>query len=335
MSLSWRRKAQVTKMKRRCFSILFIFIAFMAPTQGALVQAAAPNQSSRREVAVTFDDLPSYGGLAQMRSVTTRLLKLVTMNNVPAVGFVNEDKLHVRGEEDARTALLQMWLDAGLELGNHTFSHINIDRVPLAVYQEDVIRGEPVTRRLLRAKGMTLRYFRHPMLHTGPTLEYKKALDAFLAARGYTVAPVTIDNNDFMFALVFTDAKAREDKEAMKRIGDAYIPYMEKMFEFFEKLSVETLGYEVKQTLLLHANEINADYFAELVQMMKRRGYAFITLQEALRDKAYGLPDAPNKLGVSWIHRWRQAKGLEMKAEPKEPDFVTRLFNDSLKRQGR
>lgn len=322
-------------MKRRGLFILFVFLALTAPARVTLPQAGAANQSSRREVAVTFDDLPSYGGLSQMRSVTTRLLKQVALNKVPAVGFVNEEKLHVRGEEDARTALLQMWLDAGLELGNHTFSHINIDRVPLAVYEEDVIRGEPVTRKLLREKGMTLRYFRHPMLHTGPTLEYKKALDAFLAARGYTIAPVTIDNNDFMFASVFIEAKARRDKEAMKRVGDSYIPYMEKMFEFFEKLSVETLGYEVKQTLLLHANEINADYFGDLVQMMKRRGYAFIRLQDALKDKAYGLPDAQNKLGVSWIHRWRQAKGLETRAEPKEPDFVTDLFYEALKKQRR
>ena len=196
-----------------------------------------------------------------------------------------------------------MWLDAGLELGNHTFSHINMDRVSLVAYEEDVIRGEPVTRKLMGEKGMKLRYFRHPMLHTGPTLQYKKALDAFLAEHGYTVAPVTLDNNDFMFALVYDQARARGDKATMKRVADAYIPYMEKMFDSFEKLSVETLGYEVKQTLLLHANEINADYFADLVQMMKRRGYAFITLQDALKDRAYSLPDAQNKLGLSWIHR--------------------------------
>lgn len=316
-------------------SVLLCLMPLASPVSGATRQGPAVDQGFRREVAVTFDDLPSYGGLAQMRSVTQRLLKLITLDKVPAVGFVNEQKLQVRGEEDARTALLRMWLDAGLELGNHTFSHINIDHVSIVAYEEDVIRGEPVTRRLLLQKGMKLRYFRHPMLHTGPTLEYKKALDAFLAARGYTIAPVTIDNNDFMFASTFVDAKARGDKEAMKRIGDAYVPYMERMFEFFEKLSVETLGYEVKQTLLLHANEINADYFGDLVRMLKSRGYTFVTLQAALTDKAYSLPDAQNKLGVSWIHRWRQAKGLETRTEPKEPEFVTAMFNESLKQKGR
>ena len=105
-----------------------------------------------------------------------------------------------------------MWLEAGLELGNHTFSHINIDNVPLDSYEQDVVRGEAVLKMLPAEKGMKLRYFRHPQLHTGPTLAYKKGLDQFLAARGYTIAPVTIDNNDFMFGALYGDAKVRGDK---------------------------------------------------------------------------------------------------------------------------
>src|SRR5262245_30583024 len=297
----------------------------------------APQRSTterlQREVAITFDDLPALGPLTQMRSITERLLRTITANQIPAIGFVNEGKLHFAGEDEARTALLQMWIDAGLELGNHTYSHINMDQVSLAAYQEDVIRGEPVTRRLMEQKGMKLRYFRHPMLHTGPTLQYKKSLDEFLANRGYTIAPVTLDNNDFMFALVYDEAKKRGDAADAKRIGDAYVPYMEAVIEFFEKLSVQTLGYEVKQTLLLHANEINADHFGDLVQMMKNRGYRFISLQSALSDKAYSLPEAPSKLGLSWIHRWRLARNLEMQPEPSEPAFISSAFREALRRQ--
>jgi len=323
-------------VKKTIGAILCTLVFRLALVADGLTPQATHDQNRDREVAVTFDDLPAtHGGLSQMRSITTRLLGAITSNKIPAVGFVNEGKLHIGGEEVERTALLRMWLDAGLELGNHTFSHINMDQVSLAAYEEDVIRGEPITRRLLSDKGLKLRYFRHPMLHTGPTLEYKKALEAFLALRGYTVAPVTIDNNDFMFALVYDNAKARGDKATMKRVADAYLPYMEEIFAFFEKLSVETLGYEVKQTLLLHANEINADLFGALVGMMKSRGYKFISLQEALTDKAYGLPDVPNTMGVSWIHRWRQAKGLEMTPEPQEPVFLRSLYNEAMKRLNR
>jgi peptidoglycan/xylan/chitin deacetylase (PgdA/CDA1 family) len=291
----------------------------------AAAQAAA--MTKNRQVAVTFDDLPApQGELEDMRRITTRLLESVRRNNVPAVGFVNERKLYRRGETDARTDLLRAWLDAGLELGNHTFSHINPQTAPLADYEEDVIRGETVTRMLLAERGMKLRYFRHPFLFTGTTPEYKKGLSDFLAARGYTVAPVTLDNNDFIFADVYFKAKKRGDMETAKRVADAYVPYMESIFAFFESLSNETFGREVRHVLLLHANEINADRFDELAAMMRRRGYTFITLEEALKDPAYSEPDALFKGGVSWLHRWRKAKGLPGKGEPDVPKFVDELY---------
>ena len=287
----------------------------------------AQGKANHREIAITIDDLPAtHGDLKKMTEITQRLLAKIAANKVPAIGFVNGNKVEAGGEAQARTALLKMWLDRGLELGNHTYSHVAIDRTPLAEYEEDVIRGEAVIKKLLGERGMKLRYFRHPQLRTGPTPDYKDALDRFLKGRGYRTAPVTIDNNDYLFADVYARAKARGDKETVKRVVDAYVPYMERMFEFFEKLSVDALGYEVKQTLLLHANELNADYFDELVRMMKRRGYSFISLDDALKDEAYGLPDAQVKMGLSWIHRWMIAKGMEMRPEPREPEFISGLF---------
>ena len=317
-------------MKKRILFIVSMCLWVMLIPAIVSAQSRNPNANVHREVAITFDDLPSaYGNddLKRMSDVTKTLLQKIKSNHVPAIGFVNESKLHRRGEMNARTALLRMWLEAGLELGNHTFSHINIDNVPLDAYEQDVVRGETVIKTLLAEKGMKLRYFRHPQLHTGPTLEYKKGLEQFLAARDYTVAPITIDNNDFMFGALYGDAKTSGDRETMKRVADAYLAYMDRVFDFFEKLSVDSLGYEVKQTLLLHASDLNADHFDDLVLMMKRRGYAFISLEEALKDKAYELPDAQATKGLSWIHRWRLAKGLPLQMEPSEPEFIARLFS--------
>lgn len=300
----------------------------------SLFSGAACGQDERgrvklqREVAVTVDDLPStHASPEVMQRVTTKLLESFRRHKVPAIGFVNERKLYVNDKLDAqRVALLKMWLDAGYELGNHTYSHVYIDEVPLEAYKENVIRGETVTKKLLAERGRKLEYFRHTQLRTGPTPEYKKGLEAFLAERGYTVAPVTIDNNEFIFADVYAKARARGDRELMKRIGEEYLRYMEEIFAFFEKLSADSLGYEVKQTLLLHANELNADYFDDLALMMKRRGYKFVTLRDALKDPAYKLPDALSRKGLSWLHRWMIAKGAEMKPEPSEPEFIKKLF---------
>jgi peptidoglycan/xylan/chitin deacetylase (PgdA/CDA1 family) len=323
-STEWKGKSMKT-----IYAFLLVFLVFYASTKTADSDVTSSSQMPRREIAITFDDLPAtHGDLQRSTGVTKKLLQSLKSNNVPAIGFVNESKLYQNGElNNQSVALLKQWLEAGFELGNHTYSHIGIDQAPLEKYEEDVIRGEVVTRKLLAEKGMKLRYFRHTQLRTGPTEEYRKGLAKFLSERGYTVAPVTIDNNDFIFQVVYADAKLRGDKALMKRVGDAYLPYMESVFEHFEKLSKEFLGYEVKQTLLLHANDLNADYFDELARMMKRRGYTFISLEEALKDKAYSLPDAQHKKGLSWIHRWMLAKGLQMKPEPSEPEFISRLYN--------
>lgn len=287
--------------------------------------------AQNRQVAVTFDDLPATGtmDLAQQRYVTDELLAKLKQERVPAIGFVTEFRVVRYGEIDERTELLKKWLDAGHELGNHTFSHAAIDASSFEEYTADLIRGETITRMLLDQKGKKLRYYRHTQLRTGPTEEYRQRLAAFLKNRGYTVAPVTIDNNDYIYTIVYSAAKKKGDKPLQDRIVNSYIEYMEGVFAHFERLSQDFLGREIRQTLLLHANEINADHFDKLAAMMRKRGYHFITLDAALRDEAYNLPEAQSRRGLSWLHRWMLAKGLEMNEEPLQPKFIDDLFRAS------
>lgn len=320
---------------KSCGAALALVLAATACVP-ALTQDAAARQQTRREVAVTFDDLPApYGDLENLRYITTRLVESFRRNGVPAVGFVNERKLYQKGEVDERIALLRAWADAGYELGNHTYSHINMNRAPLADYRDDIVRGETVTAMLMREKGLRLRYFRHPFLFTGTTPEYKRGLDEFLAARGYTVAPVSVDNADYVFADVYHKAKKRGDAETARRVAEAYVPYMEVMFDYFERQSKAVVGREIKQILLVHANELNADRFDELAAMIRRRGYAFVTLEEALADPAYRLPEAQVTGGMSWLHRWRMARGEKAtEREPSEPAWVTELYKAGQQPQG-
>lgn len=314
-----------------CLSLLAILPLFTIAKDGS-GKGRQSGEKPGQQVAVTFDDLPASQDSVRVSEINRKLVESFTRHNIPVVGFVNESKLYMRGEMDARIALLRMWLDAGLELGNHTFSHIQINNASLDEYKEDVIRGETVSRLLLREKGMKLRYFRHTQLRTGPTPEYERELNRFLAARGYTIAPVTIDNQEWVYAAAYARAIARNDRENVERIAREYLKYMEECFAFFERLSMDYLGYEVKQTLLLHANELNADHFDALVEMMKRRGYRFISLEDALNDKAYGLPAVSSGRGDSWLHRWRLAKGLKMRPEPREPEWLSKLLESYSQR---
>jgi peptidoglycan/xylan/chitin deacetylase (PgdA/CDA1 family) len=272
------------------------------------------------QVAITIDDLPRGGdggpsSLADIRSMTQKLLQPFREQKIPVIGFVNEGR-HQLGAMGLRQ-ILDVWLDAGAELGNHSYSHPDINTVSLSTYTADILKGEPITRAALAARGKKLEFFRHPFLHMGATPDAKKELQAFLDQNGYRVAPVTIDDADYEFAALYTRPEFHD------RVQKEYVPYMESVVAFFEQRAVEVVGRDIPQILLIHASQMNADLMPDLLAMFKRRGYSFITLRQALNDPAYSLPENyVGRGGFSWIHRWSQTKGMPNKGEPDPAAWV-------------
>ena len=303
----------------------------------ATATLSAPVTAADRSVAVTFDDLPgTSAGLVSndvpaLRQMTRKLLAGFRASAVPVVGFVNEGKLFASAEPpglaEQRIDVLRLWVDAGHELGNHTYSHRDLNTQPLDWFEQDVVRGEEVTRRLLAARKKTLRYFRHPFLHVGLELEKRRAFEAFLAGRGYQVAPVTIDNDEYIYAAGYADARRRGDAATAERLGEDYLRYMESVFSAMETVSRNLVGREIPQVLLLHANALNADYFPRLAAQMKDRGYRFVTLEDALRDAVYGRPDTyVGQKGFSWLHHWEITDGKPRSPSPDPPDWVMKAY---------
>ena len=283
--------------------------------------------TAQREIAITIDDLPAGGANlmtgAEIGEMTTKLLGTLRDQKVPAVGFVNERKLYKLGEVDDRMKALAMWPEYGFELGNHTFSHASLNRVPLKDWEEEVIRGESVTRILLAPYNLQLRYFRHPYLDTGRDLETRRQAEAFLVSRGYRIAPVTMDAWDWMYASVYEDARRRSDTELEQQLVSSYLSYTGAVFDYYEKLSKELIGYEPKQILLLHGNWLEADHIQVLLDLLRKRGYKFVTLQEALSDPAYSLPDEyVGEEGTNWIDHWAITRGQPPKDTPVFPQWV-------------
>ena len=283
----------------------------------ALVSLPMP-QRPAREVCFTVDDLPFVSAvprpLVDVEAQTRKLLAGFARHKIPAIGFVNENKANTLGA-------LKLWIEAGHELGNHTYSHMDLHFNPVEAFTKDIVRGEPATTRLL---GKRPRYFRHPMLHTGRPLESKQAVDRFLADRGYRVAPVTIDNYDYLFANAYDRAAAAD----RPRIRTAYLEYMAAIVAFYEQQSVAIVGREIRQTLLMHANALNADTIDDLARLFTARGYSFITLDRALEDPAYQMPDTyAGPAGMTWLHRWAMTAGMPgttFAGEPTVPDWIER-----------
>jgi peptidoglycan/xylan/chitin deacetylase (PgdA/CDA1 family) len=288
---------------------------------------------TNRFVAITFDDLPMNTKYLQdgkqWIEQTQKILNTIKKYNIPAIGFVNEYKLYVNDLLDSsRLKALQLWVDADLELGNHTFSHRDYHNTDEHIFFEDIINGEKITSKLLSLKNKKLEYFRHPYLHTGMSLEKKKALEDFLKEHNYTIAPITIDNGEWIYARAYENAYNKNDVELMKQIGADYVKYMMDKTKYFENQSVKLFGREIKQILLLHANMINADYFDDLAEELFKHNYQFISLKEALTDPAYQSEDTfIGRGGISWLHRWSYTKKVDKSFFAGEPEVPQNILD--------
>jgi peptidoglycan/xylan/chitin deacetylase (PgdA/CDA1 family) len=299
----------------------------------SLLPLPLPAAQTSRTLAVTVDDLPFVGyglPLPGIEAATRDLLAAFAAHRVPAIGFVNEDKLLVHGEVDRRIALLEAWLDGGHELGNHTYGHVGFQATPLAAYEEAVLKGEVVTRSLLRARGRLPRYFRHPFTQTGPTAEAKSAFEVFLREHGYVVAPFTVEHDDFVFARVYADALAKGDGALAERVREAYLHQLDLAMDVYESMAEDLFGRAIPQVLLIHASALNAACLEAMLQRLLARGYRFVSLDEALRDPAYASPDGfIGPQGPSWLLRFSLglARPTRKRGQPDPPDWIQERYS--------
>jgi peptidoglycan/xylan/chitin deacetylase (PgdA/CDA1 family) len=193
------------------------------------------------------------------------------------------------------------------------------------------VNGERTLTELL---GTRPRWFRHPFLHVGKTLEERDSIYQFLHDRGYTVAPVTIDNAEWIFSVAFDRAYKTGNRKKMYDLGRHYIEYMQAKLRYWEGQSQKLFGRNIRQVLLVHSNRINSIYFPELCAMIRAEGYTFTTLAHVLGDPAYQTPDTYiGSWGISLLDHWAitQKKPKEFFAdEPRVPkDVMTEAGVDS------
>jgi peptidoglycan/xylan/chitin deacetylase (PgdA/CDA1 family) len=272
-----------------------------------MVVFAALAAGQARSVALTFDDLP-LAGQGDARRVNRAILAALARRRAPAIGFVNERGIRKLG--DVGQGILHEWLRRGQELGNHLFSHPDLNGITVDQFRREVIDGEASIGRP--------RFLRFPHNHTGDTREKHDAVAAFLAGRGYTVAPCTIDNSDFEFARAY---ESGSDRGAVRA---RYVAYTAAEIDYYTQLHVKALGREIPHVMLLHANRLNADVMDRLLGLFEKRGYRFVTLAEALADPAYSAPDTyVTKYGPMWGYRWARQLGVTVdgRLEPEPPQF--------------
>ena len=317
-------------MAPAAFVVALAFVAALVP------QSPQPSVARQRTIALTFDDLPfvASGGpyFPSASRATAELLRVLTRHKAPAIGFVNEAQLDAAGDRAARAGLLQRWIDAGMTLGNHTYSHPDFNRLTIEEFKDQIVRGEPTIRRLMDVRPPSRLFFRHPMTHTGDTQEKKDAIERFLSQRGYTIAPHTIENSDFIFNAVYRRAQAAGDVALVARVRQAYLDHTFAATAFAETASATIFGREIAQTLLLHANVLNSDTLDDLLSRYEARGYRFVTLEDAMADSAYATKDTlVSASGPTWLWRWARSLGVSVNAkdDPEVPGWILEAYKRS------
>jgi peptidoglycan/xylan/chitin deacetylase (PgdA/CDA1 family) len=295
--------AMPAKVPRVGTALRVLAAALLAVTTAPAIATPAPAGT----IALTFDDLPVFGqktSPADGAAMTTRLLAGLKRQHYTATGFVNESQL--AGPDHAqRLRLLQQWLDSGMDLGNHSYSHLSLNAVPVETYIADVARGAHDTGKLLAARGRRERWYRYPYLETGKTPEVRHRFEGWLAKHGYRVAPVTMENADWRFAAPYDDAVARGDQAEAQRIRSAYLSFTRQIVAWYRQAGRELLGREPAFVFLLHASHLNAASIDDLAAILHDQHLRVVPLDTAMRDPAYKIPDTyvgPN--GTGWLDRW-------------------------------
>ncbi len=301
---------------------------FLGPRHIFILAGLVSLLAGDKQMVITVDDLPVALGhthsLTEQQEITAKLVHTLQQFQVPAIGFVNENKLEDGGQlNPQKVNLLRVWLDAEMELGNHGYAHLDLHSVDDSRWIDDIALGDRRLRPLLSDYGKRPRYFRYPFLHTGRSLEIRQRCLNALTHQGYQVAPVTIDNQEWLFGRAYIECDSIELKE---RVGIAYISYMLDMLTYYEEQARRIVGERFPQILLIHAYELNADYLNELLGAIVARGYQFISLKQALRHPAYATADSyTGPAGITWLHRWAITKKMPSSTfdvEPDVPDWV-------------
>ena len=331
-SNGWRTR---TSARLGLTTVLILCTLGCAKTDPASI-ANLRSPASERRVAITFDDLPGVAmpdetrcDEAALQGSSKRLLAPFVAADAPVAAFVTPGRLCDSLPEAVLDELLNLWIESGAVLGNHTYSHLDLNRVTVSEFLEDIERGASAIERALQTTDQADRFFRFPYLHSGDTQEKRDSVRKWLRDEGYKDGVVTMDNQEWVYSEVYARALERGDEAVAQRTVDEYLVHLEESLSFYEELSMDRFEREIPQVLLLHVNSLNADHIDRVLGLLTDRGYRLIRLQEALRDDAYALADRyVGPRGLSWIFRWMPEAEEIAEAEPRESVWVREQFEE-------
>jgi peptidoglycan/xylan/chitin deacetylase (PgdA/CDA1 family) len=282
-------------------------------------------RSKTIDVAITVDDLPHHGpdvpGESPL-SIHQAFVAAFRAHHLPPVyGFV------VGGQLDAHPddrAALDAWVAGGNPVGNHTRTHPDLRQTSIEAYLADVDANEPLLRDLERgADDRTWRYFRYPFLQEGTDLTSRSRIRDALLARGYRIAPVTVDFYDWAYNGPYARCLARRDERAISALEKSYLDDARLWIRWADAAARALFGRPIPQILLLHIGPFDARVLDRLLTEYEQLGVRFVPLEQALADPVYAVePTSPRTWEGPLLSQVREARGAQDPPEPNLPESL-------------
>ncbi len=238
-----------------------------------------------KEIAITIDDLPFVGEYRNFH--LNMIIETMKKEEVPATGFIIASEVRANNWE-----MLNKFRDAGFGLGNHTFSHANLNRVETRQYIQEIREADKLLLPVLTEP----KYFRYPYLAMSSG-QKKDDILCYLSKKHYQVAPITVDSKDFAFNQRLLAVPEMERRGYLNELKTFYIDFIWQQTLNAEEHNRLNHRDDQAQILLIHANLLNAYVLPDIINLYKQNGYTFVNLEDAL--KTFREPSHCSKTPVS------------------------------------
>lgn len=269
------------------------------------------------EIAITVDDLPSHAELPQgttRADIAKQMLAAFKKHHITGVyGLINGNRKDAEG-------VLQQWVLGGQLLGNHSYSHMDLDEASTAAFIADIEQNTPLLKKLMGDKNY--RFFRYPYLAEGNTQEKRDQVRQFLFKNDYQIAAVTTDFFDFAWNAPYARCLRKNDLAAISWLQQSFIEQALNAITISHHLSTLLFGRDIKNVLLLHIGAFDALMLDDLLTAYENHGVKFISLPDALSDEVYKInPNVITNRTYTFLNQIRLSRGL---SNPKQVDELYR-----------